>query len=587
MQLTADGTLGAGIGDGTVTAWPADAPSPVPIGRGGFGGWLNGRAFGSAPRLGYPGFQPCQQPWPAFMQLESFECNVIVANADKWLASNGTSTIGTVPAGFEHWQGHDIGPDGTVVLVLNGLYRAFWSSGEITSVLAAQVRATAAGLVTVDERGAIEVWTSDGDVSTPQQLDGGKAWVTSIGADWLLYHCFTHGLVCHHVNDASRGYQIPGTYFQSPCGVTLADGRTLIAWSTGAQEQGHLGDLQRMFVRLGDGMQPLTPIEPDYDVPTFPPAGFWFWCLPTSMPAAPYRLSWVGDSVVGADVRGICVSAEGGNQHPLQLAKYRKELADVVPLALHHSQPVVLHWDGRGWPETMEQDALALIAQGVTVVRSISLYPVNGESLAAWYARNEATLAMLAPRGLVSVWLAYYTQQGNWPLQDVLDRQCDGYELVRRFRVLYVNLFDWVRHSGITTHDELLVSALRLLDVAHDGREPWPLPQPMPPIEPPIDPIPPTPEEPMLKPKDRNRYEEKLTDVGVQFTKMDRTQFRQGVREEGDRYELDGAISWSGRALSLSACNRDGAPSVTVPHAAMDPWFKAVKQIDAEELQRG
>jgi len=124
--------------------------------------------------------------------------------------------------------------------------------------------------------------------------------------------------------------------------------------------------------------------------------------------------------------------------------------------------------------------------------------------------------------------------------------------------------------------------------------EPPPIDLPKPPIELPKPPI----EEPdmPLTPKNRERYENKLADCAVQFLKLEqegalseqtRQEFWQGIHEEGDRYVRTPELSWSGRALSLAGCNRYGAASVTLPQeGVMDPWFDAIAEIDAVELQR-
>ena len=273
MRLNYAGKIGAGVGDATCSQWPEPAPSPVPVGRGAFGGWLYPDSFfGAAPRNGYAGFQPCytnnSEPWPTFMQPESFQVNFMAAGGGKWIASDGQRCIGTIPDAYKTgWQAHDVGPDGTVVLVLNGVYTVIWPSGDVDSISGIRdIRACEAGIVVTDNNGLLGIKRGpESSVFAPQQLPGMHWWATSVGTDWLLYLADGYGLVLHRMSDSSQGYQWNVAPY-SPCGVTLMDGRTVIAWSRNAGEQ--MADLQRVTIPvLGQGMQPLRPLA----VPPEPP----------------------------------------------------------------------------------------------------------------------------------------------------------------------------------------------------------------------------------------------------------------------------------------------------------------------------
>jgi hypothetical protein len=399
MRCLPDGTLDAGIGNGTATTWAPGAPAPVALGRGAVNGFLHGSAFGSSPREGFPGFQPCTEPWPTFLHDTDFQVDHMAAGGPNWLASNSKGIIGHVPAGYEHWKAHDVGRDGTMILVLNGVFKVFWAQAtsgvpvqdEFTDVA---IRAGEGCVVTADRHGTVTVINDNGTQVTPVTLPGPKHGVTVIARGWLMYlHEQTGRLVVHTYTNAQQGYVVAhykGELFGE--GVVLPDNSALFYWCDGAQEQGMDGDLHRMEIeRIGTGMESLdVPVEPPVIEPPIEP-------------------------------------------------------------------PVIT-----------------------------------------------------------------------------------------------------------------------------------------PPIEPPI---PPKPEEPEMpaKPENRVRYENALTECAVEHLKLEtedalsdmtRQEFWQGIHEEGDRYERTPELSWSGRAMSLSACNRDGAPAITIPHDVMDIWFDAVAEIDAVELQR-
>jgi hypothetical protein len=267
MRCLPDGTLDAGIGDGTATTWAPGAPAPVPLGRGGVNGFLHGSAFGSAPREGFPGFQPCTEPWPTYLHDTDFQVDHMAAGGSNWLASNSKGIIGHVPFGYESWKAHDVGPDGTMILVLNGVFKVFWANPSIAGqdeFVGVAIRACMGCVVTTDRLGNVTVISDNGIQVTPETLPGPKHGVTVIGRGWLMYlHERTGRLVVHTFTNATRGYVVAhykGELFGE--GVILPDNRALFYWCDGAQEQGMDGDLHRMEIeRIGLGMESLeTPV---------------------------------------------------------------------------------------------------------------------------------------------------------------------------------------------------------------------------------------------------------------------------------------------------------------------------------------
>ena len=266
------GNLIGTVGSHPLALWPIelDAAFACPF-IGGRAGWLEpGTALAAGPEL----FTVSAATAWAKHAFDPFEPNDLFAGGDwEWIASRATENNlhGTEPPGNENWKAHDRGNDGTRILILNGVYQIFWGDGGDESYMTgvSEVRAGSAGIAVRlgDRFGQLRIVTRDGE-TVPAQLTGEKGAAITIAPGWLMYHLYRAGLVIHTFTDATRGYLIPGDFFQDPGAVSLADLRTMLFWSAGADETAPY--LRRTFVILGDGMTPL-PVDPPVIEPPIEP----------------------------------------------------------------------------------------------------------------------------------------------------------------------------------------------------------------------------------------------------------------------------------------------------------------------------
>ncbi len=274
------GAAFSGVGARQAWTWDVDQFGPVSVGPGAAGGWRGHDYIGTSPRgLNFsPSYGP---PWPSSLGFDASAANRIVAAAGKWIAWNpvdGSYGVG-VPVGHEHWTPVGICDDGTVIMLLNGVYRVFWPNGE-TFDLFQDVFVGSDCVLTIAEGNRLIVDHAGGRYE-PAQRPGAKYFPTAFratdGGLWLFYSSGEQECaICHRYDDASQGYRVmaaPLTWLGpvSLCGVTLADGRTELAWCNGPEEQG--ADMARAFVELGVGMVPfaVTPIPPIPPIPPEPP----------------------------------------------------------------------------------------------------------------------------------------------------------------------------------------------------------------------------------------------------------------------------------------------------------------------------
>lgn len=282
--LNSSGDMWSGVGAAQGWLWPLNEQAPRSVGPGAAGGWrFDGQFIGSSPRgdVWSPSWGTLPEGtviWPESIGWDSFPANVIVAGGPYWGASNGQASIGDVPPGYESWQWWAIGNDGTRVMVLNGFYRVFWPDGSDLDLNGVTVSVGDGCIVTVDGAGTLRQFVQ-GQVGaiTPQQRPGMKYFATTVraqdGASWLIYSSAELGkFICHRGDDASQGYILDDLTMLGPvgpCGVTLADGRTVLGWAAGPAQQG--ADLRRAIITLGVNMVPFVvapePPEPEPEPP--------------------------------------------------------------------------------------------------------------------------------------------------------------------------------------------------------------------------------------------------------------------------------------------------------------------------------
>lgn len=604
MRANRLGDLIAGVTDLQITYWGIGDASPRALGRGAAAGWLNddqivgaGPSMVTATRL---------MNWE-LMPFDPYAPNDMAAGGHQWIASRATedTLTGTVPAGYDAWKAHDVGPTGTILLVLNGVYKAIWPSGAVTNHIGAQqARATNAGIVCVDGDEMIRIYQEDlqNGVIVPQQLPGGKAWVTTIGRDWLLYHCFTHGLVCHHKDDASRGYQIPGTYFQSPCGVTLSDGRTLIAWSDKAGEQ--VGDLRRTFVELGVGMLPFAPlVEPPIPVPASIRNGWFGLTDAAPLACGNTTVGWYDDDprpcVESApwidDAKARSAKCLGIIWSPIEAPDERDE---AVRLALVAQKPILVYCDAPVYKMGVLQALDTVRRMGADAVPFVQAYPVNGQDADQALARIRDEIERLIARGEDRIAIWRYARYGAFPEAVVDALLVKLTELREQTRQI---VYDAGFRKITNLNQRIFDYYTRSLSAMMPGQPP-PLYRPpvtIPPIDPPIEPpiTPPTPEEPdtmpptdPLKPgKTREAYSSELahviSDDGPNKL-MSYEDAYQGIWQTWDQHNLAKDFQ-NGNSCVRGACSRGGTQSVIVDPLLWDRVSPIVRAIDLEFLRRG
>jgi len=273
--INADGTIWSGVGAREGWLWQLSDAAPFSLGHGAAGGIFNGSTlFGSSPR-GAVWSPTIGVPWPQSIGHDDYAANIVVAGGPYWGASGSAPSIGDVPPSHETWKWWAIGNTGIRVMVLNGVYRAFWPTGNITDYMNSDVSVGDGCLITV-ESGLINLHDVAGFNWVPQQRPGVKYFVTTVrdaeGQPWLMYSSAELGKsICHKATDATQGYILDDLTVLGPvgpCGVTLADGRSVLSWARGPDQQGPV--LQRRLLTLGVGMSPFVPVTPEPPIPPNP-----------------------------------------------------------------------------------------------------------------------------------------------------------------------------------------------------------------------------------------------------------------------------------------------------------------------------
>jgi hypothetical protein len=223
---------------------------------------------------------------------------------------------------------------------------------------------------------------------------------------------------------------------------------------------------------------PATIFSAQLPVPQFPPTQKPMWVIPFDQPGGLYLTDINGE--VKPNCKGIWVGLEGAGGNPDAVVEFLRQYPIAAEMAKDNNLPLYIYFDSDTVPGWFMDYYHAAVEGGCFPVLVFSGYPKRTddgvmETLDARVRKIELTMRNLSGNGVrFAVAMAYYTQQGNWPLKDVLLLQEPVYKLAVGYGAYALLPFDWTRVGGITSYGELMDSVRRLIAAVPNHPE-WPL----------------------------------------------------------------------------------------------------------------
>lgn len=521
IRATRRGDVSSGRGFGHVPLLLVDAAAPRIVAPGGDGTFLDEDTllFAGPTSAGWRIQQARRSTnWTpeAFAPAGAFAPTNLKAAAGRWMATRvdeatrALVAIGTIPGQYAAgWDCHDLGPDGTIVCVRNGIFDVCWPDGAITVGLRApQLRAADGVLVCVDDDGRIRLRYQNGSIVEPAQLAGVEyhvyVVVDRIGRAWLIYLAPGYGLVCHLASDATQGYQWPDLIPSSPIGVTLDDDRTVLVCALGDGEQA--GDLWRVFVALGIGLQPLR----EAPIPAPRSARRVWRGYSNAYATDPGNMTqgWYPDDPRPTIEGATFLEADALAAHPAKLLAVHwspheapGERGAAIAAAKQFGVPISLYCDRPRLTDLCRTALRELRAAGVDAFLELQAYPSADDfnDADAAVARITEDLVALERAGETRIGLRRIGRYGTWPVATVEAMQQPLTDLVDAHPAIVTDVAFEARHGRTPRLIEYVAAVCAAMPAGTPPR----LAAPAPPAPVPVPPTPqPEPPAPPAEPED-------------------------------------------------------------------------------------